>query len=232
MGTGKEIPTANKKFSIFRDNDDIMGRWEVISNPYTVQITSPKKSSKMGGLKSFIAYQLTPSFSNVEVSRRYKHFDWLHDRLAAKFNIVAVPPLPDKQVSGRYEEHFIEHRRAQLQEFINYMCRHPVLSTCDVWIHFLTCTDEKQWKQGKRNAERDQLVGANFCMCIEAPEKEILSSLVDPKIDESIIYIAKMDQCIKNLMQTAQDQQKKSASMYKREFTRIGESFFCTWFRI
>lgn len=52
----------------------------------------------MGGLKSFIAYQLTPSFSGVEVSRRYKHFDWLHDRLCEKFNLIAIPPLPDKQV--------------------------------------------------------------------------------------------------------------------------------------
>ncbi|CAH1174132.1 unnamed protein product [Phaedon cochleariae] len=226
LGTASNLPVASKKYHIFRESDEVLGRWEVISNPYTVQITSPKKATKMGGLKSFIAYQLTPSFSNVEVSRRYKHFDWLHDRLTAKFNVVAIPPLPDKQVSGRYEELFIEHRRAQLQEFVNYMCRHPVLSTCDVWIHFLTCTDEKQWKLGKRNAEKDQLVGANFCACVEAPDKEILSSLAEPKIDDTMNYVAKMDQCIKNLMQTAQDQQKKCTNMYKREFSRIGECFF------
>ncbi|VEN46084.1 unnamed protein product [Callosobruchus maculatus] len=225
LSTSPTLPVS-KKIHIYREGDEIIGKWEVISNPYTVQITSPKKATKMGGLKSFIAYQLTPSFSNVEVSRRYKHFDWLHDRLMAKFNVIAIPPLPDKQVSGRYEEQFIEHRRAQLQEFVNYMCRHPVLSTCEVWIHFLTCTDEKQWKLGKRNAERDQLVGANFCQCIEAPEKEILSSLVDPRIEENINYVTKMDQCIKNLMNTAQDQQKKCGNMYKREFMKIGESFF------
>lgn len=180
----------------------------------------------MGGLKSFISYQLTPSFSNIEVSRRYKHFDWLHDRLTEKFNVIAIPPLPDKQVSGRYEEQFIEHRRIQLQEFMNYMCRHPVLSTCEVWMHFLMCTDEKQWKQGKRNAEKDQLKGANFCMAIEAPEKEILTSLAEPKIEENLAYLNKMDQCIKNLMNTAMDQQKKGVNMYKREFMKIGECFF------
>ncbi|XP_050501703.1 sorting nexin lst-4 [Diabrotica virgifera virgifera] len=226
LGNSASLPVGNKKFTIFRDSDDVLGRWEIMSNPYTVQIASPKKASKMGGLKSFIAYQLTPSFSNVEVSRRYKHFDWLHDRLTAKFNVIAIPPLPDKQVSGRYEEQFIEHRRAQLQEFINYMCRHPVLSTCDVWVHFLTCTDEKQWKLGKRNAEKDQMVGANFCLSIEAPEKDILPSLSEPKIEENLNYIIKLDQCIKNLMNTAQDQQKKCVNMYKREFMRIGECFF------
>lgn len=52
------------------------------------------------GLKSYIAYQLTPSFNNIQVSRRYKHFDWLHERLVEKFCIIPIPPLPDKQISG------------------------------------------------------------------------------------------------------------------------------------
>ena len=40
-------------------------------------------------------------FSNIQVSRRYKHFDWLHDRLVEKFTVIAVPPLPDKQIAGK-----------------------------------------------------------------------------------------------------------------------------------
>lgn len=210
---------------IFRENENVF-RWELIAEPYTVQVTSPKKASKMGGLKSFIAYQLTPSFTGIEVSRRYKHFDWLHNRLSDKFNILAMPPLPDKQISGRYEEHFIEHRRVQLQEFVNYVCRHPVLSACEVWQHFLTCTNEKQWKEGKRRAEKDQLVGANFCLCVEAPDKDLLASTIESKIDNSISYINQMDQSVKGLMQTAADQQKKCENLYKREHTKVGESFF------
>jgi sorting nexin-9/18/33 len=54
------------------------------------------------GLKSFIAYQLTPSLNNIQVSRRYKHFDWLHERLVEKFCIIPIPPLPDKQISGDF----------------------------------------------------------------------------------------------------------------------------------
>ena len=47
----------------------------------------------------------------VQVSRRYKQFDWLYDRLNGKFGtVVAIPPLPDKQVTGRFEEDLIEHR--------------------------------------------------------------------------------------------------------------------------
>lgn len=82
---------------------------------YSVEVTSPKMESKFKGIKKFIAYQLQTSFSPEPVSRRYKNFDWLHERLTEKFVLIPIPPLPDKQISGRYEEHFIEHRRAQLQ---------------------------------------------------------------------------------------------------------------------
>ena len=66
------------------------------------------------------------------MSRRYKHFDWLHDRLEEKFTLIPVAPLPDKQVTGRYEEDFIEHRMMMLQQWVNRICRHPVLSRCEV----------------------------------------------------------------------------------------------------
>lgn len=38
----------------------------------------------------------------TQVSRRYKHFDWLHEILTAKYITIALPPLPEKQVSGEY----------------------------------------------------------------------------------------------------------------------------------
>lgn len=177
-------------------------------------------------MKSFIAYQLTPSFNNIQVSRRYKHFDWLHERLTEKYSLIAVPPLPDKQISGRYEEQFIEHRRVQLQEFVNWVCRHPVLSKSEVLQHFLTCTDEKLWKQGKRHAERDMLVGANFCLSIEAPEKTLLQSSVDDIVETNTNFIHSLDAAVKNLMLTATDQARKHTGAYKKEYTKIGESFY------
>jgi sorting nexin-9/18/33 len=68
---------------------------------------------KFGVIKTFIAYQVTPSFSNIQVSRRYKHFDWLHVSNGMEWYgmIITIPPLPEKQVTGRFEEDLIEHRR-------------------------------------------------------------------------------------------------------------------------
>ena len=48
------------------------------------------------------------------MERRYKHFDWLYERLSGKYTMVALPKLPDKQSAGRFEENFIEARMARL----------------------------------------------------------------------------------------------------------------------
>uniref|UniRef100_A0A182MA38 Sorting nexin n=1 Tax=Anopheles culicifacies TaxID=139723 RepID=A0A182MA38_9DIPT len=199
--------------------------WKPMRDSYTVSVDSPKKEKKFNGLKSFIAYQLTPSFNNIPVARRYKHFDWLHERLVEKFCIIPIPPLPDKQISGRYDEEFVEHRRIQLQEFVDWVCRHPVLSTCGVWMHFLTCTDEKKWKTGKRTAEKDPLVGTMFCASVFPPEKTLLQSLVEPQVESATHFVPQMDTAVKTLFAICGDQSKKFQVQWKKEYQRIGEGF-------
>lgn len=200
--------------------------WSPPQQSYQVCVASPKKESKFKGIKSFIAYQLTPSFNNIQVSRRYKHFDWLHERLTEKFCLIPIPPLPDKQISGRYEEQFIEHRRVQLQEFVDWVCKHPVLSKCDVWQHFLTCTDDKRWKAGKRQAEKDNLIGLNYCITVIPPEKALLQSHVEQSAEQCTTFINSIDSAIKVLTVTASEQGKRFQGPYKREYQKVGESFY------
>lgn len=199
--------------------------YQPIRELYKVRVASPKKETKFKGIKSFIAYQLTPSFNNISVSRRYKHFDWLHGRLVEKFSLIPIPPLPDKQISGRYEEQFVEHRRVQLQEFVDWVCRHPVLSMCEVFMHFLSCTDEKKWKPGKRQAERDQLVGPASCAAIFPPDKQLLQSQVDIQIDNCNQFVHSMDSAIKSLILISNEQTKRYQIQWKKELHRIGEGF-------
>ena len=76
-------------------------------------------------------------------------------------------------ISGRYEEQFIERRRLQLQSFVSRVSNHPILSRSDVWMHFLTCTDAKRWKTGKRKAEKDEVIGAAIFGVVQVPEKSL-----------------------------------------------------------
>lgn len=173
--------------------------WKPISQPYTVTVDSPEKLSKYAGVKSFIAYRLTPSFNGKPVSRRYKQFDWLHHRLTHKFYNIPIPPLPAKQLSGKYDCSLVEQRTVQLQKFVDWICRHPVLSSSVVWMHFLTVGEEKPWKEGKRKAEKDQFVSAHFLASVVAPEKELLSSEIVSQIDESKKYLQDLDAALKSL---------------------------------
>uniref|UniRef100_A0A1A9W7H7 Sorting nexin n=1 Tax=Glossina brevipalpis TaxID=37001 RepID=A0A1A9W7H7_9MUSC len=222
LGVGNKDRIADNELVLIVPLDNFY-QWQPNHQHYTVVVASPKKESKFKGMKTYIAYQLTPSFNNISVSRRYKHFDWLHVRLVEKFCLIPIPPLPDKQISGRYEEQFVEHRRVQLQEFVDWMCRHPVLSKCEVWYHFLTCTDEKIWKSGKRKAERDTYVGITYCWAISPPEKQLLPSYVDTQMDSCSQFIHAMDIAIRNLLSISNDVVKRYQIQIKKEYQRIGE---------
>lgn len=192
---------------------------------YTCEIKSPKKESKLKGLKSFIAYQVIPSFSKIQVSRRYKHFDWLHERLKEKFICIPVPPLPDKAIAGRYEDDFINERMKQLQYWMDRMVRHPVISHSDVFNHFLTCTDEKKWKQGKRKAEKDEFVGFKFFYTLETPRTPLDVREVEAKMETFQKFVKGMDDNVKNLIAVFHDNRKRHTGPFRKEFCRIGSAF-------
>lgn len=75
--------------------------WVYPTSTFDCVVADPRKGSKMYGLKSYIEYQLTPTNTNRSVNHRYKHFDWLYERLLVKFgSAIPIPSLPDKQVTG------------------------------------------------------------------------------------------------------------------------------------
>lgn len=202
-------------------------QWQGKFGPFTCTIGTPKKSSKFGGMKSFIAYQVTPSFSNIQVSRRYKHFDWLHERLSLKFgSVIAIPPLPEKQVSGRFDEELIEHRRIELQSFSDRICRHPVLAGSEVWRHFVSETEDKKWTAGKRKAESDPLVATAFLTTVQAPS--ILANtetVIDEEINSFGKKVAVMEGAVKALHGVASEQAAKYRGERKKEYREIGRCF-------
>lgn len=225
MGTASPTVPENEQVSIYL-NEQGMYLWKPLDSRYHVTVTSPKMESKFKGIKKFIAYQLLPSFAPEPVSRRYKNFDWLHERLVEKYCLIPIPPLPDKQISGRYEEQFIEHRRAQLQQFVDWVCRHPILSKSDVWMHFLTCKDQKKWKAGKRSAEKDPLTGPTFCAAIRiTPEKALLPTVVDSQIESCKNFTVAMDGAVKLMESASSDQVSKYANLYRKDYQRLGDCF-------
>ncbi|MEQ2185605.1 Sorting nexin-18 [Goodea atripinnis] len=230
--SGGEAFVLGEASGFVKDGDKIcvvMGpygpEWQENPYPFSCTIDDPTKQTKFKGMKSYISYKLTPTHTPNPVSRRYKHFDWLYARLAERFPVISVPHLPEKQATGRFEEDFISKRRKGLIWWMNHMTSHPVLSKCDVFQHFLTCTDEKAWKQGKRKAEKDELVGANFFLTISTPPAPLDFQEVESKIDGFKTFTKRMDDSTMQLNATINEFARKQMGGFKKEYQKVGMSF-------
>ncbi|XP_016151285.1 sorting nexin-9-like isoform X1 [Sinocyclocheilus grahami] len=190
-------------------------------------VADPKKGTKMYGLKSYIEYQVTPTTTNKPVNHRYKHFDWLYERLLDKYgSAIPIPCLPDKQVTGRFEEEFIKMRMERLQGWMTRMCRHPVVSSSEVFQLFLSYKDEKDWKMGKRKAEKDETVGVMIFSTIEPeglPDLDLIE--VEQKCEQFNRFTRAMDDGVKDLLTIGNEHWKRCTGPLPKEYQRIGKAF-------
>ncbi|XP_073688210.1 sorting nexin-33 isoform X2 [Garra rufa] len=180
-------------------------QWKENPQPFTCSVEDPTKQTKFKGIKTYISYRVTPSHTSRPVYRRYKHFDWLYNRLLHKFTVISVPHLPEKQATGRFEEDFIEKRKRRLILWMDHMTSHPVLSQYEGFEHFLMCGDDKQWKLGKRRAEKDEMVGAHFMLTFQIPNEHQDLQDVEERIDSFKMFAKKMDDSVMQLTHVASE---------------------------
>ncbi|CAD5219414.1 unnamed protein product [Bursaphelenchus okinawaensis] len=223
LNTSKMNQQPTENFEVVVSDGHV--RWAPSHQQYQCTVDKPKKESKLKGLKSFIAYSMTSSLTGIQVSRRYKHFDWLHEQLTSKFLLIPSPPLPEKQVAGRYEEDLIEHRKVILQLWVNKICRHPVLGQAEVWMHFMNCTDEKKWKAGKRQAEKDEYVGGNFFHCVRVPDKPLEINKVENQVETFARCCRSLEDSVKVLYERINESQKRLTGPYKSNWQKSAAAF-------
>ncbi|KAJ1813448.1 Vacuolar protein sorting-associated protein vps5 [Coemansia sp. RSA 2598] len=113
---------------------------------FSISVTEPVKVSD--SLKSYIVYKVrtqsdAPMFrdNDMVVRRRYRDFDWLIQELVARHPGIIVPAIPEKQSMGRFEDEFVEARRAGLESCLARISQHPVLWCDDVFRLFLEADD-------------------------------------------------------------------------------------------
>ncbi|XP_048153888.1 sorting nexin-9 isoform X2 [Corvus hawaiiensis] len=199
--------------------------WVYPTSTFDCVVADPKKGSKMYGLKSYIEYQLTCTNTNRSVNHRYKHFDWLYERLLVKFGLaIPIPSLPDKQVTGRFEEEFIKMRMERLQAWMTRMCRHPVISESEVFQQFLNFRDEKEWKTGKRKAEKDETVGVMIFSTVEPEAPDLDMVEIEQKCDAVGRFTKAMDDGVKELLTVGQEHWKRCTGPLPKEYQKIGKA--------
>nr|XP_006628914.1 PREDICTED: sorting nexin-33 [Lepisosteus oculatus]XP_015198993.1 PREDICTED: sorting nexin-33 [Lepisosteus oculatus]XP_015198994.1 PREDICTED: sorting nexin-33 [Lepisosteus oculatus] len=200
-------------------------QWKANPRPFSCSIEDPTKQTKFKGIKTYISYRVTPSHTGRPVYRRYKHFDWLYNRLLHKFTVISVPHLPEKQATGRFEEDFIEKRKRRLILWMDHMTSHPVLSQYEGFEHFLMCADDKQWKLGKRRAEKDEMVGATFLLTFQIPSEHQDLQDVEERVDSFKTFTKKMDDSVMQLTHVASELVRKHVGGFRKEFQKLGNAF-------
>lgn len=75
LGRMVNVPENEK---IFIEEIDGRCTWMPTREPYSCVVTSPKKESKLKGLKSFIVYQLTPTVSNSYKQLCLFFYNWIY----------------------------------------------------------------------------------------------------------------------------------------------------------
>ncbi|KAJ1970724.1 Vacuolar protein sorting-associated protein vps5, partial [Dimargaris cristalligena] len=81
-----------------------------------------------------------PGFDSEEYSvrRRYRDFEWLFNQLASTHPGVVIPPMPEKQSLGRFQDDFVESRRFALEKYLRKISVHSLLQADDDFKIFLT----------------------------------------------------------------------------------------------
>ncbi len=202
---------------------DVTGKsiWNPRSEPYTVSVISYDSAKKYAGLKAFIIYNIkTEKLPNV-INRRYNQFLWLYNCLKERYPNICLPTLPEKTMTGNFDENFIERRKRQLELWLNRLSAHPVIRENESFIHFLMA-DSSKWKQGKRKAENENLTGAQWMYTVQAPNAAIFSSSAGKdnfeKFSKSACLI---DNRLRDIISSVEKMSKKE-SIYKRVLVNFG----------
>ncbi|KAJ7281472.1 Vps5 C terminal like-domain-containing protein [Mycena rebaudengoi] len=99
---------------------------------FVISVDDPQKVGDP--IRSFTMYTVhtrtaSPLYkkSAFSVLRRYSDFLWLYETLSMNNPGVVVPPVPEKNTFGRFDDQFVRQRRFALEKCIHKIANHPVL---------------------------------------------------------------------------------------------------------
>ncbi|TFY66263.1 hypothetical protein EVG20_g4834 [Dentipellis fragilis] len=103
-----------------------------IQPTFVITVDDPQKvGDPIRGYTMYTVHTRTtsPTYSKSQFSvlRRYSDFLWLYETLSANNPGVVVPPVPEKNPFGRFDDQFVQQRRMALETCIMKIANHPVL---------------------------------------------------------------------------------------------------------
>ena len=130
-------------------------------------------------------YEVSSQRRGSKVVRRYSDFVWLLECLNKRYPFRVLPLLPPKRVAlnGNHLSNdgaFIEKRRRGLARFLNALVRHPVISTEQLVVMFLTVpTELSVWRKQATISVQDEFAGRTLPPGLEESLSPQLKDLFD-----------------------------------------------------
>ncbi|XP_064101164.1 sorting nexin-9-like [Macrobrachium nipponense] len=206
------------------EDSDFGPVWKPSPFDYMCEITSPKKQTEFFGMKNYIAYTVTPSFSAKHVLRRYKQFDFIQEKLKSLFPLIILPKLPEKQILGKFNDEVVEYRQQVLQTWIDYICCHPILSQSDIFRLFITVSNEVSWEAAAKKMKTESHVHRSFFSGVQTPKSDFDLQEVDTKLESYAVFVRELKNSVKELQSASLTQFNNWQMEYMQDKEQISQA--------
>eukprot|EP00357_Protocruzia_adherens_P026785 CAMPEP_0115027936 /NCGR_PEP_ID=MMETSP0216-20121206/35919_1 /TAXON_ID=223996 /ORGANISM="Protocruzia adherens, Strain Boccale" /LENGTH=624 /DNA_ID=CAMNT_0002403859 /DNA_START=184 /DNA_END=2058 /DNA_ORIENTATION=+ len=99
---------------------------------------------------NYVSYSVKTEPFDWTVRRRYSDFQWLRMVLRKTFPGYIIPPIPEKQTSGRFKQDFIEYRRVFFSYFLASLLQNEIFRRSKCVEIFLSVVDSGLFKARKK----------------------------------------------------------------------------------
>ncbi|TID19165.1 hypothetical protein CANINC_003735 [Pichia inconspicua] len=110
--------------------------------PFEILVGDPLKVGEL--TNAHVVYTITTkttsklfTYPDTTVTRRYSDFLWLYNRLLNNHPGYIIPPPPEKQAYGRFDDKFIENRRLALEKMLQKIANRKIFQDDKDLITFL-----------------------------------------------------------------------------------------------
>lgn len=160
LHSSQKQPTISDQLQVVQYGQD-GPIWASSKTPFTIQINNYTKGDSRGLFAPQLYYQICKDNApNVEVKRKYEHFEWLMENFKKKFPVAVLPVLPNK---GATEEVQLAKQIKMLNIWAEQVSNNPMLQQSKLIEHFVTVEDKKLFTKARKQSDGDKVVlGANF----------------------------------------------------------------------
>ena len=117
-------------------------------NDIQIIVNDPQKVNNGFFSKTFINFLITTNPLNITVRRKHADFVWLRERLSIIFNLNVLPRLPKKGKVN--EDKHINKRMRNLERFLNYLVKDPLIKNSNILYDFLSIEKEDEFEKRKK----------------------------------------------------------------------------------